>query len=413
LYALLAAVIGTVFGVVIGMEGLTGFVLIISSTNIFTQQVIIPQWGDIAMATGMALIATVGAVLIVAPSELRTKPSELMLPKSPKNGQKILLERIRPLWRRLSFNTKVTMRNLFRFKSRMFMTIIGIAGGAGLILTGFGLRDSILGVTAAQFGPNGIGHYQAVVRLAEDGHDQSALRVLRNNKSYRSSEQVIYDVSKVAANGQSVGNVSVIAPKHTAHFDKFVSLKSIKRGSQMALPKKGLLLSAKAATILKVQRGDKVKVTNAAGVRRSIKVAGIVRNYVSHFAYMTAATYGKTWGKTAANSLLVRTDTMSSSAQRKLSRQMIDKGDVSNVTYTEESDNSMFGSMNAVVLILIVLSGLLSFIVLYNLTNINVSERMRELSTIKVLGFFDGEVTMYIFRENIILTENVHRYFAE
>ncbi|WDF82983.1 ABC transporter permease [Lacticaseibacillus pabuli] len=404
IYALLAAVIGTILGVLGGLEGLTRFVLVISSQNIFTRQVVIPQWRDIALATGMGLIATIGAVFIVAPSELRVKPAELMLPKVPKNGQKILLERIRPLWRRLSFNAKVTLRNLFRFKSRMFMTVIGIAGGAGLILTGFGIRDSILGTAGAQFGPNGIGHYQAVVRLTTPGDDQSALHVLQDNDHYRTSTRVIYDISKVAANGHSVGNVSVIAPKQRTDFQKFVDLQRTSRGVQRELPQHGLLLSEKAAATLKVKRGDTIAVTNASGERRRIRVAGVVRNYVGHYAYMTAGTYAKTWGQTVANSLLVQTSHMSSQAQRRLSRRMLDKGGASNVTYTDASMDSMAGSMNAVVVILIVLSGLLSFVVLYNLTNINVSERMRELSTIKVLGFFDGEVTMYIVRENILLT---------
>lgn len=407
LYALLAAVIGTLFGVVIGMEGLTRFVLVISKTNIFTTQVVNPQWDDIALATGLALVSTIGAVLIVAPSELRVKPAELMLPKAPKNGKKILLERMRFLWKRLSFNQKVSMRNLFRFKSRMFLTIIGIAGGAGLILTGFGIRDAITGTTSAQFGSSGVAHYQAVVRLDDGASPDKARGVLRTDKHYKTSKPVIYDVGRISRQGKTVNNVSVIAPQTTTNFAKYVHLQARGGRETLTLPKRGLLLSMKAADVLGVHWGDRVTVTNAAGVKKRIAVVGVVTNYTGHYAYMSRTAYVKAWGKTEANSLLVKTTTMGKTAQRTLARRLLTRGGAVNTTYTSSSVDmvgDMSQSLNAVVLILIVLSGMLSFVVLYNLTNINVSERMRELSTIKVLGFYDGEVTMYIVRENILLT---------
>jgi putative ABC transport system permease protein len=407
LYALLAAVIGTVFGAVIGIEGLTRFVLVISQANIFTGQVLIPQWGDIAIATALALAATIGAVLIVAPSELRVKPAELMLPKAPKNGKKILLERMQGFWRHLSFNQKVSLRNLFRFKSRMFLTIIGIAGGAGLILTGFGIRDSILGTTNAQFGNNGVARYQAVVRLSGDDALSKARGVLTADKHYQQSTPVVYDVGKISRKGKTVNNVSVVAPQSSQNFAKYVHLQARGSSEVLKLPQKGLILSMKAADVLGIHWGDKVTVTSAAGVKRQVRVVGVVTNYTGHYAYMSKAAYDKAWGRTQANSLLVKTSSMGKTAQRSLARRLLKDGGAVNTTYTSSSVDmvgEMGRSMNAVVLILIVLSGMLSFVVLYNLTNINVSERMRELSTIKVLGFYDGEVTMYIVRENILLT---------
>ncbi|WP_155286952.1 ABC transporter permease [Lacticaseibacillus zhaodongensis] len=405
LYGLFAAIIGTILGVLIGQQGLVRFVLLISKANIFTTQVILPQWGDIGLATLMALLATVGAVAVVAPSELATKPAELMLPKAPKNGKKILLERIRPLWRRFSFNTKVSMRNLFRFKSRMFMTIIGIAGGAGLILTGFGIRDSIVGSSAAQFG--GVLRYQATVRLDKPASASKAKHVLRQNAAYKSTRSAASDVVTLARKGNSVASVTMIAPSSSKNWREYVRLDTM-RGRHIQLPKRGVVLTQKAADILHAQTGSRISVKNSAGRSVSVRVAAVSRNYTGHFLYMSPAAYQHTWGKPVPrNSLLVKTKHMRKSAERQLARQLLSRGGAVNTSYMSDSLSTiqdMSKSLNSVVLIMILLSGLLSFVVLYNLTNINVSERMRELSTIKVLGFYDGEVTLYVGRENIVLT---------
>lgn len=405
LYGLYAAIIGTAFGIVIGEQGLVRFVLLISKTSIFTNQVVLPQWGDIAIATFMALLATVGAVAVVAPRELATKPAELMLPKAPKNGKKILLERIRPLWRRLSFNSKVSLRNLFRFKSRMFMTIIGIAGGAGLILTGFGIRDSIVGTTAAQFG--GVLRYQATVRLDSASSVHKAQRVLREDSAYQHARTAASDVVTVERKGDSVASVNMIAPTSMRNWGQYVRMTTL-QGKRVNLPRRGVILTQKAAEIVHATAGSRITVKNSSGSSAKVRVAAVVHNYTGHFLYMSSAAYRTAWGKRAPkNSLLVKTKAMPDSAEHRLARRLLSKGGAVNTSYMSDSMKDIqttSSSMNAVVLILILLSGMLSFVVLYNLTNINVSERMRELSTIKVLGFYDGEVTMYVGRENIVLT---------
>lgn len=405
LYALIAAVLGIVFGVIIGQQGLVRFVLYISQMNIFTSQMILPQWQDIGLATLMAMLATIGAVAVVAPAELRTKPAELMLPKAPKNGKKILLERIKPLWRHLNFHSKVSLRNLFRFKSRMFMTIIGIAGGAGLILTGFGIRDSIMGTTSAQFG--GVLHYQAIVRLADDHTSAKAMDVLQGQSQFKTAEDATTDTVELRTNTDTISGVSMIVPAQRAGFSKYVSLQDTKKQA-VTLPKQGVVLTSKAAQVLGLSKGDKLTVKNSDGQSKSVRVAAIVQNYTGHFIYLSRTAYHHVWGQPAqTNGLLVKTKTMSKKAERHLARKLLKDGNVVNTTFmsdTLSTVNDMSKSLNAVVVILILLSGMLSFVVLYNLTNINVSERMRELSTIKVLGFYDGEVTMYIVRENIALT---------
>ncbi|MQS53187.1 ABC transporter permease [Companilactobacillus mishanensis] len=405
LYALLAAIIGTVFGVIIGQQGLVRFVLKISQSDIFTNQVVYPQWTDIILATVMSLVATIGAVAIVAPTELRTKPAELMLPKVPKNGKKILLERIKPFWSRLSFNSKVSIRNLFRFKSRMFMTIIGIAGGAGLILTGFGLKDSISGLSAAQFG--GVVRYQAIVRLDKGHNPDKARNILSKNKSYKSAQAANTDVVELHNDDNSLSDVSFLVPSSSKDFSKYVNLKTTKN-EKIALPKSGITLSNKAATLMDVEKGDYVKIQQSNGSTKKVRVSEIVQNYIGHFAYMSPTAYKAAFGSPVKiNGLLVKTKSMSQKSQQAMAQDLLDKGNIINTTYMSDSLSSsddMTKSLNGVVLILILMSGLLSFVVLYNLTNINVSERMRELSTIKVLGFYDREVTLYIARENIALT---------
>lgn len=405
LYAFFAAIVGTGLGIVIGQQGLVRFVLQISQMNIFSVQVINPQWLDIGLATALALLATIGAVTVVAPAELKIKPAALMLPKAPKNGQKILLERLTPLWRRLSFHNKVSLRNLFRFKSRMFMTIIGIAGGAGLILTGFGIRDSITGTTTAQFG--GVVRYQAIVRLADDKKPAQTLHLLEQNASYEQGRTALTDTVKLTAAGKNVQDVSLIVPAKTQDFAQYVRLKQ-PSGQQAKLAQRGAILTTKAAQLLAVHPGDWLTAKDNANHTRRVQVTAVVQNYTGHFLYMSSAAYRHAFGHAAtANSILVKTKAMSKAAERKLAKKLLQDGDAVNTTYMSDSLSSihdMGKSLNAVVLILILLSGLLSFVVLYNLTNINVSERMRELSTIKVLGFYDGEVTLYIVRENIVLT---------
>ncbi|MFC6176305.1 ABC transporter permease [Companilactobacillus huachuanensis] len=398
-YAISAGVIGAVLGALIGNESLPRIVLALYKQYIALDWVVSLQWWVILIALIFSLLATLGAAIIVIRKELVEGPAALMRPKSPKSAKKILLERIKPLWNRLSFNSKVSYRNLFRFKSRMFMTIIGIAGGTALILTGFGIQNSIGASGNRQYGE--IFDYQAVVKLNDDANFSKVKQVLTNDKQYQSSTAINSTTAKLKANGQQVNDVNIYTPKSINKFDKFVHLDT-------SLNQNGVILSKKTAQLLDIKKGDKLDVTTTGGKKVTVKVKAITENFIGHFLYLSPKVYQQKFGETAkSNTLLLHMKSQTSSQRKHLANKLLDSGEVMGTSYTHDvlsTVSKMSSSLKPIILIFVLLSGILSFVVLYNLTNINVSERIRELSTIKVLGFYNNEVTMYIVRENIILT---------
>lgn len=405
-YALLAGVSGTILGALIGNLTLPRLVLALYQAYIPLKWVVGLQWGVIGIALIFALLATVGAAAIVVRRELAEGPAALMRPKAPKSAKRILLERITPLWQRMSFNRKVSYRNLFRFKSRMLMTIIGIAGGTALILTGFGIQNSISASGTKQY--HDVLHYQATVRLKQAGHQDKADLILNHNSQYHSHITIAGDVGDVSAHGQKVADVNLYVPENRQQFWRYVSLLDAKTGKPFKLAKNGVVLTEKMATLLHAKVGDRVQVTTTDGHQGHARVAAITANYMGHFMYLSAQSYqNMLTEKPAYNTLLVQLRAQTSAQRHRLAHQLLNHGDALGASYTADQRKTvatMSQSLNPIILIFILLSGILSFVVLYNLTNINVSERIRELSTIKVLGFYDGEVTMYIVRENIVLT---------
>ncbi len=404
-YALVAGLIGTILGAVIGNESLPRIVLALYKQYIPLTWDIKFQWMIILLALLFALLATVGAAMIVVRRELSEGPAALMRPKSPKSAKKILLERIKPLWNHLSFNRKVSYRNLFRFKSRMFMTIIGIAGGTALILTGFGIQNSIGASGNRQYGE--IFDYQAVVRLSKNNETSKALNVLNTNNQYRGSTQISAMTGKIQANGEQVDDVNFYTPESSS-FDKYIHLEDSKTGHKLELKDEQVILTKKMANILGVKAGDTIDVKTANGKGGKIKVSAITQNFISHFMYLNKSTYKELFGtQPKVNTLLLKLKSQTSGQRNSLANKLLKHGGVMGTSYTYDQESmiaKMTSSLMPIVFIFILLSGVLSFVVLYNLTNINVSERIRELSTIKVLGFYNNEVTMYIVRENIILT---------
>lgn len=403
LYAFAAATFGTLLGALIGNTALPRIILALYTMYIPLTHTVPIMWGQISIAFGLALLSSVGAAIIVISQQLKEKPAELMRPRAPKSAKRILLERITPLWRRLSFHRKVSYRNLFRYKSRMLMTIIGIAGGTALIMTGFGLQQSITSTASRQYGD--VFHYDALVRLRGPKADQ-AVAVLEGAKAYRSRQALHSAIAKVSAKGHQLNDVNLFTTDN-ADFSPSISLQTAK-GKRLTTPKSGMVIAQKLADILKVQPGDALKVTLTSGETASVKIAAVTENYVGHFAYMNQDTFAKQFKVNAGdNTWLLRLHPASDDAKDKLASDLLATGQVLGTSYTStqtETIESMSQTLIPVVLIFILLSGLLSFVVLYNLTNISISERIRELSTIKVLGFFDREVTMYIVRENIVMT---------
>lgn len=357
----------------------------------------------------VALVCTTLTAWFAARVELRANASVLMRPKAPKSGQRIVLERITWVWKRLSFAHKVTARNLFRYKQRMFMTVFGVAGCTALILTGFGLKDSIGGIAPQQFGA--IMKYDALVALhpdAEEAAQNSYEQLLADNPEITGTLDVAQETMTARAKGVNDQDVNLFIPAATDSLPDFVQLRDRVSGEARELTEEGAVISEKLAKLYGIKPGDNLTLVNSKNASFDVHVTGISENYVLHYVYMTPAYYTSVFGKEPVfNTTLLNYTAQDSAWEDQFGEQLTKNDRVAAVSFSSSIGSAFdetMKSMDVVTLVLIVSAAALAFVVLYNLTNINVSERIRELSTIKVLGFYDNEVTMYIYRENILLT---------
>ncbi|WP_412989420.1 FtsX-like permease family protein [Pediococcus siamensis] len=396
-YTLLAGILGACLGGVLGMLTLPQFVFSLLSNNNLTEFVGVIPWSYLIETLVAGLVATLGSALIVLTINLREVPTNLMRERAPKAGKRILLERIKPLWNHLNFNQKVSYRNLFRYKGRMLMTIVGIAGCTGLILTGFGIQNSVDDLVPAQY--DDIQHFQATVTL------DKASREVHSQQISAQKAVLMKSLTARPTKGTANDTVTMVVPKTTTGFEKFVSLRSVKTDRKLRLSNQGVILSEKLATDMDAKSGSQVTL-QISGKKVRARVAGVVKNYAGHWLYTTPSYYKKLTGKTYhATSRLLKTNQVKKAQRDKLSRQLLKQTGVLNVSFPRYAASALStGGLGSVVLIMIVMSGALALVVLYNLTNINISERIRELATIKVLGFYDREVTAYVARENVIFT---------
>lgn len=407
LYALLTGTVGTVLGVIIGTKGLPPVVFTMLKKNYVFENYPTDFWfWPILVAILAALFATVVSTIYILVKDLREKPMALLMPKAPKPGKRILLEYITPLWSRLSFNQKVTYRNLFRYKARAILTILGIAGCMGLMVAGFGLQDSIGGVVDVQF--KQLNHFQGIVTMKDEGDVQKANEVLRAHDQVKGSMDVFADQVKFKKDGVSDLSASLYAFKDTDRAKDYFTLKKTDKKTTVEIPNGGAVVTEGVAKAYNAKVGSNLTIQDNEGKKVKIKISGIVENYLGNTIYMDQNYYQQVMDKDfTENTIIFKSHEMSSQDETKLANQLQATNQVTTTTFmSTQASKQAFASDNLrpVVLIFIVLSGTLAFVVLFNLTNINVSERERELATIKVLGFFDGEVTMYIIRENVIFT---------
>lgn len=403
LYGFFAGTIGTLLGTLLGHYFLSGII-----SNIITQGMVIGEsreyfYGDMTLiALGLSFVASVLPAYWVSRKELKEEANLLLLPKPPVSGSKIFLERLHFIWKRLSFTHKVTARNLFRYKQRMLMTIFGVAGSVALLFAGLGIQSSVRGVSKRQF--QEILSYELIVAQKTNASSQESKELTnRLEKSDIKDYRPIYSkvIEASLKGGRNKQTITMMVTDRT-DFSPFVSLRSIKQGESLSL-KKGVIISSKLAQLARVTVGDRLTLDG-----HSFKVAGITENYVGHFVYMDQASYQKIYGKrTSANSYLVQLRNPSTRKVQTVSRDMMDLAAVKAVSQNASMIslfNSVAKSLDTTMMILVVVSILLAIVILYNLTNINVAERIRELSTIKVLGFHNKEVTLYIYRETILLS---------
>ena len=403
LYGFFAGTIGTLLGTLLGHYFLSGII-----SNIITQGMVIGEsreyfYGDMTLiALGLSFVASVLPAYWVSRKELKEEANLLLLPKPPVSGSKIFLERLQFIWKRLSFTHKVTARNLFRYKQRMLMTIFGVAGSVALLFAGLGIQSSVGGVSKRQF--QEILSYELIVAKKPNASSQESKELTnRLEKSDIKDYRPIYsNVIEASLKGGRDKQTITMMVTDRAGFSPFVSLRSLKQGEPLSL-NKGVIISSKLAQLARVTVGDRLTLDD-----HTFKVAGITENYVGHFVYMDQASYQKIYGKrTSANSYLVQLKNPSTRQVQAVSRDMMALAAVKAVSQNASMISlfhSVAKSLDTTMMILVVVSILLAIVILYNLTNINVAERIRELSTIKVLGFHNKEVTLYIYRETILLS---------
>lgn len=409
-YAFLATVGGSIAGVLFG-EKVLPFIIIqaygIMYWNIGDHMQLDYELQYALIASGAAVICTMGATLFSCAKTLAETPASLMRPPAPKEGKRILIERSSFIWKHLSFSWKSSMRNLFRYKKRLFMTIFGIAGSMGLMLVGFGLYDSIMDIALLQY--DQIQHYDAMVINDEDATDsqeKDLLKFLDGNSEIDHYTRV--QLTKMTAPKEK-GSVSiyVYVPENTENFKEDVTLRDRKSHEQYELTDDGAVICEKTASLIGVKTGDEITLEKD-NRKYKVKITAVTENYMGHYVYMTPPCYEKTFGEKPEYSSTVYT--MKEDAEsdlETLGNAILKYPAALSISYTSSTAGQverMLGSLGAVIWVLIISAGMLAFVVLYNLNNINITERQRELATLKVLGFYDGEVSQYVFRENILLS---------
>ncbi|KFJ01239.1 ABC transporter permease [Bifidobacterium stellenboschense] len=409
-YGFLASTLGTIVGVIAG-HTLLPLIVDHAYSDGFTMPRIALAFHP-AVTVAAFLLAWTSAVVpaaLAAMRELREKPAALLLPKPPAKGSKILLERFTPLWNRLSFTRKVTARNLFRYKSRGFMTILGVAGAVSLLTAGLGVQGSIGQISERQF--DEIVHYDLIVAEKSDNNDEQRASVKRmmQRDAVASSTPIRYE--EVTTTGGRQGDkqdVTMIATDDAYSFGRYLTLRSRAGHEPQVLTDRGAVVSERMASMLGVKEGDTVTVTDAEGARRTVRVAGVTEMYIGHFMFMSSGGYEHVFGEDwRANAYMVRLKDPSTANAGRVGASFMRNDGVRGVVQNITAKNqvaTIVDSLDQIMEVLILVAALLAVVILYNLTNLNVSERIRELSTVKVLGFHSNETTMYIYRETIVLS---------
>ena len=387
------SVIGSIFGIVILPDVVFNIYKILFDVPIFKYDY---NLTNIIIGTLLALVCICGTTIITIRKVVKEKPSELMRPKAPTNGKRVILERIPFIWNKINFSNKITIRNLFRYKKRVFMMIIGILGCTSLLLAGFGIRDAIVEIPTRQY--NDVFHFNDMVYLNEI--DKSvADDIFKEDIKNRLDTMMItsYEVDKTS--------IYLMVIENEDDIKNVLNINDINTSKKLSLESNKVIISDKLSDLTKNKVNDNIMLKSPTGNKYKFNVSGVFKNYAGHYVIMNKSTYEKQLGEYKINASYINLNNIKN--EEKVIKRLIDNENVISVMSlksTIKSVDNMLKSLNSVVLILIILSGLLSFVILYNLSYINVSERKREIATLKVLGFTDKEVDNYIVKETIILT---------
>ena len=401
IYGLVAGTLGTLLGILIGH-----YVLAPTISHIITGRMIVGEsqqyfyWTYSCLALGLSLVASVLPAYLVSRRELHEEAAQLLLPKPPVKGSKILLERITFIWSRLSFTQKVTARNIFRYKQRMLMTIFGVGGSVALLFAGLGIQSSVVGVADRQF--KDLQQYQMVLSVNTRASDTDKDKLEEKLKSDEVKDFRLIFSKQIEEKYPGKAGIQTVTIMVTDKADLAPFVRLEKNGEKLDLSN-GVVLTEKLAQLAGVSVGENFTIDG-----KTFKVGGITEHYVGHFVYMNQETYEKIYGQTPKmNTYLVQLKDKSEGNTERVAREFMEQAAVNGVVQnasTIQLFESFASSLNQTMAILVLVSVLLAIVILYNLTNINVAERIRELSTIKVLGFHNKEVTLYIYRETIILS---------
>lgn len=405
-YSLTAALTGVLIGAIGGYWLLPRIIFNSYTTNLtLTNFQASFSWKYLFLTILIAVLCTTGAALIQLFFALRAKTSELLLPKPPKNGSRIFLEKIKPLWQHLSFNYKVTLRNIFRYKVKMIMTILGIAGCTGLLMMGFGIRDSLAGIGQKQYGELIKYDLIAVDKNYLSNSQKDKLKRKLNSKQVNKYLPVHFEniTKKIDGTNQ---DVSIIVPASNKKISNYINLRNRQSGQKINLNNHGVVISEKMSNLLHLRVGDKLILNINNGKKVKLPISQICEMYMGHYVLMNPDVYEKFFDqKMNVNAQLIE---LNSGVQTNdFANSLMKTGIVSAInlnTNNKQIIDSLIQSMDKVMFLLIGLAALLAVVVIFTLTTTNLEERMREISTLKVLGFYNKEASLYIYRETIILS---------
>lgn len=409
-YAVLASLFGGVAGCFIGLNTFPGIIFRawgIAYTIEGSARASEPVMCILAVA--IAVLVNVLAAFAACIGELTENPASLLRPKAPKNGKKVILEHIKFIWKRMSFTGKVTVRNILRYKKRFFMTVIGIAGCTALILAGYGIKDSISTVVEEQYGH--IFAYDMSGTFSETSDKDAFVKEYGQDKRIKDllvcTQKTGTAQKSVTDTGTDEKNINLISVPDADRYDELTGLICHKTGEDIKVPKEGALVTYKLAKDLSLSVGDELYVSTSDDNYHKVRIADIITMYVGQYVIMQDEYYRQVFGEDAPQNVFIANINVSGEEEQKLGADIIDDCGAESISYFDgvvDNFNKMISSLNIITVVLIVSAALLAFVVLYNLINVNISERIREIATIKVLGFYDNEVSQYVYRENVVLT---------
>lgn len=410
-YALIATAGGSVLGVLIG-EKILPYIIVYAYGILYQHitHILIPyQWIYAWMAAAAAIVCTMAATFFACYKELVAQPAVLMRPPAPKNGQRVFLERIKFIWKHLSFTWKSCIRNLTRYKKRFFMTVFGIGGCMGLMLVGYGIKDSCYEIAELQF--RDIQMYDGSVYLKEDISDETRQNLLDYMKDDSDISHYMQTSMKnvTLVNGKNKRDAYQVVFSEPKDVKDYFDFHDRKSKEEYTLDDEGVIISEKTGKLLNAKAGDTIEIKDEENGNKKVKIAHICENYMGHYIFFTPSYYEKVYGENSEyNSIFFagqKGDTQED--YNKIGEDILTQDGALSVSYMRDIEkqlDDMLKSLNLVIIVLIISAGMLAFVVLYNLNTVNITERQRELATLKVLGFYDLEVAQHVYRENVLLT---------